>query len=40
MEKIVAALSKNKEKTCKDALDVFFDVRKIPGLKKKPSTSE
>jgi MoxR-like ATPase len=24
----------------KDALDMFFDVRKIPGLKKKPSTSE
>lgn len=24
----------------KDALDVFFDLRKIPGLKKKPSTSE
>ncbi|WP_317931562.1 MoxR family ATPase [Halioxenophilus sp. WMMB6] len=24
----------------KDALDVFFDIRKIPGLKKKPSTSE
>ncbi len=24
----------------KEALDVFFDVRKIPGLKKKPSTSE
>ncbi len=23
-----------------NALDVFFDVRKIPGLKKKPSTSE
>ncbi len=23
-----------------DALDVFFDIRKIPGLKKKPSTSE
>ena len=22
------------------ALDIFFDVRKIPGLKKKPSTSE
>jgi hypothetical protein len=21
-------------------MDVFFDVRKIPGLKKKPSTSE
>jgi len=24
----------------KEALDVFFDVRKVPGLKKKPSTSE
>lgn len=24
----------------KDALEVFFDVRKVPGLKKKPSTSE
>jgi len=24
----------------RDALDVFFDVRKVPGLKKKPSTSE
>lgn len=24
----------------KDALDVFFDVRQVPGLKKKPSTSE
>lgn len=23
-----------------EALNVFFDVRKIPGLKKKPSTSE
>ena len=23
-----------------EALDIFFDVRKIPGLKKKPSTSE
>ena len=23
-----------------EALDVFFDVRKVPGLKKKPSTSE
>ncbi|GAA6145390.1 MAG: ATP-binding protein [Thalassolituus sp.] len=23
-----------------DALEVFFDVRKVPGLKKKPSTSE
>ncbi len=24
----------------RDALEVFFDVRKVPGLKKKPSTSE
>ena len=24
----------------KEALDLFFDVRKVPGLKKKPSTSE
>ena len=25
---------------CSDALDIFFDVRNVPGLKKKPSTSE
>ncbi|MCC2636756.1 MAG: ATPase family protein [Moraxellaceae bacterium] len=24
----------------KDAMELFFDVRKVPGLKKKPSTSE
>lgn len=24
----------------RDALEIFFDVRKVPGLKKKPSTSE
>ncbi|MCH8500073.1 MAG: MoxR family ATPase [Marinobacter sp.] len=24
----------------RDALEVFFDVRKVPGMKKKPSTSE
>jgi MoxR-like ATPase len=24
----------------KEALDIFFDVRKVPGLRKKPSTSE
>ncbi|HEX4869441.1 MAG TPA: MoxR family ATPase [Moraxellaceae bacterium] len=24
----------------KDAMEIFFDVRKVPGLKKKPSTSE
>ena len=41
MEKIVAVhYPKIKKKLIKDALDVFFDVRKIPGLKKKPSTSE
>ena len=25
---------------CSDAMDIFFDVRSVPGLKKKPSTSE
>ncbi|KZX77526.1 AAA family ATPase [Oleiphilus sp. HI0009] len=29
-----------KKELLRDALDVFFDVRKVPGLKKKPSTSE
>lgn len=29
-----------KQQLVRDALDVFFDVRSIPGLKKKPSTSE
>ena len=29
-----------KKKLVKDALDIFFDLRKVPGLKKKPSTSE
>ncbi|MBV1904614.1 MAG: MoxR family ATPase [Pseudomonadales bacterium] len=24
----------------KEAMDIFFDVRKVPGIKKKPSTSE
>ena len=28
------------KKLVSQAMDVFFDVRKIPGLKKKPSTSE
>ncbi len=41
MEKIVEVhypeISKN---LVQEALEVFFDVRKIPGLKKKPSTSE
>ena len=31
---------KVKEKLVKEALDIFFDVRKVPGLKKKHSTSE
>lgn len=29
-----------KQELVKEALEVFFDVRKVPGLKKKPSTSE
>ena len=29
-----------KKSLIKEALDVFFEVREIPGLKKKPSTSE
>ena len=29
-----------KKSMVKDAMEVFFDVRKVPGLKKKPSTSE
>ena len=32
--------TKIKQKLVKEALDIFFDVRKVPGLKKKPSTSE
>tara|TARA_Y200000002_G_C22653451_1_gene652408 strand:- start:521 stop:1366 length:846 start_codon:yes stop_codon:yes gene_type:complete len=31
---------KIKKKLVANALDIFFDVRKVPGLKKKPSTSE
>ena len=31
---------KIKQNLVKEALDIFFDVRKVPGLKKKPSTSE
>ena len=29
-----------KNELVKEAMEVFFDVRKVPGLKKKPSTSE
>ena len=41
MEKIVDVhYPKIKKSLVSQAMDVFFDVRKIPGLKKKPSTSE
>ena len=41
MEQIVSVHHpKIKKKLVKEALDIFFDVRKVPGLKKKPSTSE
>ena len=39
-EIIIVHHPKVKEKLVKEALDIFFDVRKVPGLKKKPSTSE
>ena len=29
-----------KSQLVKEAMEIFFDVRKVPGLKKKPSTSE
>ncbi|QJD58131.1 MoxR family ATPase [Pseudomonas sp. gcc21] len=29
-----------KKELVSEAMDIFFDVRKVPGLKKKPSTSE
>lgn len=29
-----------KDRLCKEALNVFFDIRELPGLKKRPSTSE
>lgn len=41
MQQIVDVHFPNLQKeVVKDALEVFFDVRKVPGLKKKPSTSE
>jgi len=41
MEEIVAVHFPNiRQDLVKDALDVFFEVREAPGLKKKPSTSE
>ena len=41
MEEIVAVHHPNiKKGLVKEAMEIFFDVRKVPGLKKKPSTSE
>ena len=41
MERIVNVHYPDIKKTLlTQAMDIFFDVRKIPGLKKKPSTSE
>ncbi len=41
MKKIVAVhYPHTKNHLVKDALDIFFDIRKVTGLKKRPSTSE
>ena len=41
MEKIVDVHFPNiKKHLLREALEVFFEVREVPGLKKKPSTSE
>ena len=41
MKKIVAVhYPHTKNQLVKDALDIFFDIRKVTGLKKRPSTSE
>jgi len=41
LEKIINIhIPKIKKKLIKDSLDTFFEVRKVSGLKKKPSTSE
>ena len=41
MEQIVSVHHpKAKQNLVKEALDVFFEVRSVPGMKKKPSTSE
>ncbi|MDH3469601.1 MAG: MoxR family ATPase [Gammaproteobacteria bacterium] len=41
MERIVEVHFPNlKKNLLRDALEVFFDLREVPGLKKKPSTSE
>jgi MoxR-like ATPase len=41
MEKIVEVHYPGiKKELVRQAMDIFFEVRKVPGLKKKPSTSE
>jgi MoxR-like ATPase len=41
MKQIVAVHYPNiRQSLLRDAMEIFFDVRKVPGLKKKPSTSE
>lgn len=41
MKKIVSVhYPHTKNQLVKDALDIFFDIRKVTGLKKRPSTSE
>jgi MoxR-like ATPase len=41
MQKIIEVhFPKIKERLVSEALKVFYDMRKVPGLKKKPSTSE
>ena len=41
MERIVAAHYPNiKQELVREALHLFFDMREVPGLKKKPATSE
>tara|TARA_B100000963_G_scaffold358211_1_gene382325 strand:- start:2452 stop:3291 length:840 start_codon:yes stop_codon:yes gene_type:complete len=41
LEKIVNVhIPKLKKKLLKDSLDTFFEIRKVPGIKKKPTTSE
>ncbi|HWV17836.1 MAG TPA: MoxR family ATPase [Rhodocyclaceae bacterium] len=41
MAKIVEVhFPKLKQELLREALEVFFDIRQVPGLKKKPSTSE
>ena len=41
MEKIVHVHYPHiKQDLLRQAMEIFFDIRKVPGLKKKPSTSE